>query len=248
MNMTDREGRRGVPRAGVGSPVVLALDVPTLREAEEWAERFSGRIGMLKVGPALFALGGLVLIRRLRDRGAPVFLDLKLHDIPNTVAGAVRVFASEGVSALTLHAAGGRRMLEGASEEVRRSGSPLCLLGVTVLTSLSPEEQEEADPGCVLDEALRARARLCEETGLGGVVCSVPDLPRVRPLIPGRLAVVPGIRSREEATQDQRRTGTPGEARRAGADRIVVGRSLLGAADPLGRLEAIHREWEEAGE
>ena len=222
--------------------LILALDTSGTQEGEALLDRV-GRACKVKVGPRLFALGGERFVRGLVDRGHRVFLDLKLHDIPNTVAQAVEVYARWGLWALTVHTAGGRGMMRAAQE----AAGSLLLLGVTVLTSLEGEAWAEAHRGCALEEALRDRAALAAAAGLGGLVCSPRDLGIVRGAAPGLATVVPGIRLAGDGVQDQARVDTPGRALAQGADYLVVGRSILGAPDPAEAATRVLREMEEAG-
>jgi orotidine-5'-phosphate decarboxylase len=223
--------------------VILALDVPRAEEAL----RFAGLPGLrwAKVGSILFTREGPALVRELRARGLEVFLDLKWHDIPNTVAGAVEQAAELGVAMATVHTLGGPAMLRAAAAASAGAGRP-ALVGVTVLTSHTAPEYAEAVgretlPG---EEAVRL-ARLGMSAGLRGVVCSPLEVAEVREVAgPAAWLVVPGIREAEAARDDQARTATAGAAARAGASHLVVGRPILLAADPAG---ALRRLTEEAG-
>lgn len=227
------------------SPLILALDMETLEEMWQVLDLVGDKVKQIKIGHRLFALGGRDLLRRLNERWR-VFLDFKLHDIPSVVSLAVRTLADEGVWALTLHTAGGRKMLEGAVREKEKSGSDMLLLGVTILTSLSKEDWEELAPGASFERALLARARVCYECGLNGLVCSAKDLPLFRESFGEKLLkVVPGIRL-NGGVEDQARTATPFEAISSGADFIVVGRSITRAKDPREAIDRIEREVEEA--
>ncbi len=231
--------------------VVVALDVPDAAAAMALVERLPGGT-WFKVGMELFTAEGPSLVRRLSERGHPVFLDLKLHDIPNTVAGAVRSAGRLGVRLLTVHAAGGRAMLEAAREASDRvdagAGGPgsggaagLTLLAVTVLTSLD-DDGLAAVTGArsPVREAVLRRARLARDAGVPGVVASVEECRALKEALGGDLAVAtPGIRLPGGAAHDQRRVATPREAAEAGADYLVVGRAVRGADDPAAALERI---------
>lgn len=220
-------------------PVILALDLDSPAEAERVADELGGRLDYIKIGPGLFALGGTSFVREMVDRGFKVFLDLKLHDIPNTVKIAVQALCDVGLWSLTLHAAGGRQMMEEAAAERNRMGSAMKLFGVTVLTSLSEKIWAEATPGCPMGEALRHRAWLCGDSGMDGVVCSPLDLPVVASMLPDRvLKIVPGVRMKD-GSDDQSRVATPCQAFRNGADYIVVGRPIYRSADMDGALSRI---------
>jgi orotidine-5'-phosphate decarboxylase len=211
--------------------LIFALDVPTLDEARAWVDRLAPHVGLFKIGLELFAAAGPEAVRAVaREEGPGLFLDLKLHDIPATVAGAVRaVRRLGGVRMLTVHVDGGREMLEAAVES---AGEEICILGVTRLTSLAAAPEE------VAELALRAR-----EAGCGGVVCSGAEVAAVRAAVGKRLRLVcPGVRPAGSAPGDQTRVITPREAIRAGADYLVVGRPIRDAADPARAARAIAEE------
>lgn len=217
--------------------LVLALDVPTLTDAERWVTRTRHAIGTYKIGLQLYCAEGRRAIDRLRAAGAArIFLDLKLHDIPNTVAGAVRALADAGVDDLTVHAAGGPAMLAAA-----RDAAPdhLRLLVVTVLTSLDPPALRatgvDRDPRALVLH----RARLALDHGLPGLVCSPHEISAIRDhLGAAPHLVTPGIRF-GDAADDQKRVATPAAALAAGADRLVVGRALTASPDPERALERL---------
>jgi orotidine-5'-phosphate decarboxylase len=224
--------------------VCVALDFPSRDEALAMARRLSGRVGWLKVGLEAFTGEGPALVREVAAAGggARVFLDLKLHDIPATVAGAVAAAARSGAAMVNVHASGGRAMLEAARESATRARLDR-LVAVTVLTSLDGKALREMsiadEPGVVA----RRLAALAKECGLDGVVCSATDLAEIRRVCgPDFLTVVPGIRPAGADVQDQKRVATPASAVEAGADILVIGRPITGAADPVEALEAIVRE------
>ncbi len=228
--------------------VITALDVPSAARAVALAATLGPDGRLVKVGLELFSAAGPAVVERLREIGKDVFLDLKWHDIPQTIAGAARAAAGLGAVFVTVHAAAGRRGLCAAAEALAAAaggGKPRpALLAVTVLTSLAPEELDEIAPS---GEPLPARvvrlARLGWECGCDGVVCAAPDLERLRGELGAQpLAVTPGIRPSCGATDDQRRVATPAAAVAAGADFLVVGRPITGAADPAGALLAITKE------
>jgi orotidine-5'-phosphate decarboxylase len=202
-----------------------------------------------KVGLELYTRGGPDVVSELRDRGKRVFLDLKLHDIPNTVAETVRAAADMGVDFLTVHALGGRSMLEGAAkaaESARAPGqNPISLLGVTVLTSTSASEVESTWGRSILslrDEVVRLGS-LAATCGLQGVVASVVEVRALkRELGPDFLVVTPGIRFAGGESHDQARVATPGAAARAGADYLVIGRAVTAAPDPREAMERVLEE------
>lgn len=226
-----------------GDALCLALDVADVEQAVSWVERTRDAVGTYKVGLQLYTAEGPAVVDRLRRAGARrIFLDLKLHDIPNTVAGAVRAAAALGVDELTVHVGGGRAMLESA----QAAAGPVLLLGVTVLTSLDAAALFEIGEGSLApaDLVLR-RARLAAACGLGGLVCSPAEVAAVRDAVgPALRLVTPGIRCPGDPVGDQRRTATATEARRAGADVLVVGRSITSSPDPGARLRALTTEIE----
>lgn len=216
--------------------LAVALDTADWERFDAWCALFGPRVGYLKVGLEAYVRFGPRAVERARASGARVFLDLKLHDIPNTVAGAVGAARELGVSLLTLHAGGGRAMLAAAVEAAR---GELGLLAVTVLTHLDPEALAElALPGAIGDRAL-AWARLAQAAGCRGIVCSAQELGLLRPALPPPfLLVTPGIRPPAAAAGDQRRVATPETALAAGSDLLVVGRPLTAAPDPEAALAA----------
>lgn len=207
-------------------PVIVALDTADPHRLAKLAAALGPEVGGLKVGLEAYTAIGPDAVRAVAPH-APVFLDLKLHDIPNTVAGAAAAVADLGVELLTVHASGGAAMIEAAV----RAAPGVKILGVTVLTSLPDAEQ------------VPRLAKLAVEAGAAGVVCAGPDLPAVRAAIgPGPLVVVPGIRPDGRAAQDQARTMTPRDALRAGADRLVVGRPITEAGDPAAAARTLAGE------
>ncbi|MGQ0702116.1 MAG: orotidine-5'-phosphate decarboxylase [Gemmatimonadales bacterium] len=228
--------------------VILALDLPTRDDALRLLDRLP-RLRWVKLGPILMtaADGGPGLVRELVGRGLAVFLDLKWHDIPNTVRGAVQAAAGLGVRMVTVHTVGGRDMMQAA---VRAGGASLAVVGVTVLTSTSrilptdyPDEmtihQEESVKSVKsVGDAVMNLARSAMSAGLAGVVCSPLEIQGVRSAIgPEALIVVPGIRRRQDDVNDQARVAGPREAALAGASHLVVGRPILTAKDPPTALD-----------
>jgi len=215
--------------------LILALDVSDVEAAGGLASRVAAHVGGLKIGSELFTSAGPAALAAAAASGLPIFLDLKFHDIPNTVARAVRSAARHGVRWLTLHTSGGRAMLEAAAQasaEQPPDRRPL-LLGVTVLTSLAAEDPEE-----VVDRAL-----LAQRCGLDGVVASPLEVARLREACgPGFLLVTPGVRPAGAARDDQARVATPAAAIRDGADLLVVGRPILEASDPVAAAVALVNE------
>ncbi len=216
-----------------GSRLIVALDTASWEQALEWVDRLP-QVLWWKVGLELFTAVGPSILQALKERGKRIFLDLKLHDIPHTVARAAQVAIGYGVDLLTVHAAGGSAMLQAAVAATQ--GSSCRLLAVTLLTSLGPDQvrQElgvERDPG---DYVLQL-ARLALDQGVNGLVCSPQEVGRLRQALgPEVLLVTPGIRLGDpQAGDDQRRVCTPEAALRAGANYLVVGRPITTAADPV---------------
>ncbi len=219
--------------------IVVALDLPSVDEALRFLDRLPSP-GWVKVGPMLFLKGGAELVRECRRRGTRVFLDLKWHDIPHAVAGAVRSAADLGVALATVHALGGRAMMAAAAQAAQ--GSAVRLVGVSVLTSHAAADYAQAvgRPGPVdLRQEVGRLARDAMESGLGGVVASPQEISVVRPIVGEAWIVVPGIRPAGSAADDQRRTAEPMAAVRAGATHLVVGRPLTGSADPAAVYEEL---------
>jgi orotidine-5'-phosphate decarboxylase len=210
--------------------ICAALDFPSFAAAEPFARAVAPHVGMLKVGLELFVAEGPPAVRAAAALGRPVFLDLKLHDIPNTVEGAARSAAASGAALLTVHAAGGAEMIRAA---VRGAGTAVRVLAVTVLTSLDAAALDSVGLAGPPEAAVVRLARVAVGAGAGGIVCSPHEVGAVRAAVgPGPLLVVPGVRPPGAARGDQARVATPAEAVRAGADVIVVGRPLRDAPDP----------------
>jgi orotidine-5'-phosphate decarboxylase len=212
-------------------------------------DRLEGRAGFFKVGLELYTREGPAIVRELRSRGHRVFLDLKLHDIPNTVARAAGAAADLGVNLLTVHAVGGAPMMAAARSEVE--GSPTHLLGVTVLTSHSAAELAGVwgRSSTVVEEEVERLAAMAVGHGAHGVVSASAEARRVRKgLGPEVLIAVPGIRLPDDDTGDQVRTAGPAEAVRAGANYLVVGRPISNAQDPARAMERIRISMEEGGQ
>jgi orotidine-5'-phosphate decarboxylase len=211
--------------------LIVALDVSTADEARVLVDALAGRVGMFKIGSQLFTSAGPAFVRELAGRGEKVFLDLKYHDIPNTVAGAVSAACQLGVSLLDVHALGGKAMLEAAVGALPAMGARL--LAVTVLTSMDEDAHAQVGLGGQVADSVRRLARLASDAGLDGVVASPHEVALVREACgPGFLIVTPGIRPAGAARGDQARAATPRAALDAGADLLVVGRPITAAADP----------------
>lgn len=227
----------------IDTPVVVALDYPAAEPALALVEQLSPRLCRLKVGKELFTRSGPALVEKLQHRGFEVFLDLKFHDIPNTVAAAVSAAADLGVWMVNVHASGGRRMMEAAAAALQgRTHRPL-LIGVTVLTSMTDADLAELGYSESAAERVQRLAALAADCGLDGVVCSALE---AQPLRQARGAafclVTPGIRLAGDDPGDQRRVVTPADAIARGANYLVIGRSITAAADPLAALERVHTE------
>jgi orotidine-5'-phosphate decarboxylase len=219
------------------SEVILALDVPTAEQAERLLDKIP-RARWAKVGSVLLTREGGALARRLVARGLSVFLDLKWHDIPNTVAGAVAQARDMGVAMATVHTLGGRAMMEAAAAA---AGDRLALVGVTVLTSHDRASyarttgRDEVD----LDAEVERLGCAARDSGLSGIVCSPAEVRRMRNILGGgALLVVPGIRRSGDRVGDQQRIATPAAAAAAGATHLVVGRPILEAPDPAAAFAA----------
>ncbi len=226
-----------------GPRLIVALDYPDRAGALEMAARLDPARCAVKVGKELFTAAGPAVVEALQARGFRVFLDLKFHDIPNTVAGACRAAAALGVWMLNVHALGGRRMMEAAREAVAHAAEPPVLLAVTVLTSMGPGDLAEVGLEGPPEAAVLRLARLARASGMDGVVCSPRELSALRTALgPEFRLVTPGVRPAGAARGDQRRTATPAEAVAAGADHLVIGRPVTRSDDPVGILLTIESE------
>ncbi|WP_231757586.1 orotidine-5'-phosphate decarboxylase [Microbulbifer elongatus] len=228
----------------VSSPVIVALDYDNADDALAMAAQLDPAVCRVKVGKELFTIAGPELVRKLVAQGFQVFLDLKFHDIPNTVAAAVRAAANLGVWMVNVHASGGERMMRAAREALEPFGAkrPL-LIGVTVLTSTAEEELAPVGVGRSLNEQVVALARLTKESGLDGVVCSAREASALKTACGEDFALVtPGIRPAGAAADDQRRIVTPADAVRNGSDYLVIGRPITAADDPAVALQGIVEE------
>lgn len=225
-----------------GSRIIVALDVAEADAALALADRLSPSDCRLKVGKELFTAAGPELVRALVERGYDVFLDLKFHDIPNTVAGAVRAAAGLGVWMVNVHASGGRRMMEAARNALETAGDSRPLLtAVTVLTSFERADLVEIGIDRAPAKQVLKLAALASDAGLDGVVCSAQEASMLRASFGEEfLLVTPGIRPARSRSDDQRRVVTPGEAVALGSDYLVIGRPITAEADPAGALAAIN--------
>jgi len=225
------------------APVIVALDYPDADAALALVERMEPGRCRLKVGKELFTRAGPPLVRRLVDQGFEIFLDLKFHDIPNTVARACAAAADLGVWMINVHTLGGSRMMQAAREGVESARHRPLLVGVTILTSMGEADLAEVGlAGSAMDNVGRLAA-LARSAGLDGVVCSPQESPVLRRALGDEfLLVTPGIRPEWAAQGDQRRITTPARAIREGSSYLVIGRPITGAEDPMQALQAIERE------
>lgn len=226
--------------------VIVALDFPVPESALALADRLAPELCRLKVGKEIFTRGGPALVESLQARGFDVFLDLKYHDIPNTVAGAVRAAAELGVWMVNVHASGGRRMMEAARAALDGYQQRPLLIGVTVLTSMSADDLSELGYTETAEQRVLRLASLAASCGLDGVVCSAQEATALRAARGADFCLVtPGIRLAGDDAGDQRRVLTPADAVSAGADYLVIGRSITAAPDPLVALEKVHAQLRE---
>lgn len=227
--------------------IIFALDVPDAEAALTWVERLKGSVGFFKVGLELFVAAGPGLVEKIAAAGAGVFLDLKFHDIPNTVAGAVRSASVYGASIINVHALAGseamKRAAQAAAEASLKAGKPRPrVIAVTVLTSHGPKTLKELGLEGSPSEAVKRLALLARDSGLDGVVCSPVEAASIRALWPEALIVTPGVRPAGADVGDQVRIATPAGAILAGADYLVVGRPVSGAPSPEKAAEEIALE------
>ena len=217
--------------------IIVALDVPSSEAALALVRKLSPHAGLFKIGLQLYVAAGPDIVRAVRDLGGRIFLDLKLHDIPNTVGRAVESADSLGVEMLTIHLSGGRAMAEAA---VRAAAPEMLLLGVTVLTSADETTLRETGVDSPMEEQVLRLARLGAESGLGGVIASVHEVAPLRRAHGSKIKIVtPGIRPRGSSADDQKRAMTPAEALKAGADFLVIGRPITAAQNPRAALEQL---------
>ncbi len=225
------------------SPVLVALDVATEEELLKLVDQLDPSECRVKVGKELFTLFGPKVLDILHQRGFEVFLDLKFHDIPNTVAAAVRAAAERGVWMVNVHASGGSAMMKAAREALQPYGdkAPI-LIAVTVLTSMGENELSELGVERSAAEQVSHLARLAQDSGMDGVVCSAQEAEKLRAERGDDfLLVTPGIRPRDSASDDQQRIATPEDAVRMGSNYLVIGRPISRAAEPLAALRDINR-------
>ncbi len=218
---------------------IVALDVADTASALAMVRQLGTRCGFYKVGSELFTASGPTVVRAIRELGHEVFLDLKFHDIPNTVAGAVKSATSLGATMLTVHASGGEAMIGAA---VEAAGLGCRIMGVTILTSFTAEALGAAwgKVGVQVNDEVVRLAGLCAQAGAHGIVCSGHESSLVRSRFPSLSPLVPGIRFADGSVHDQARVVTPEGAVAAGARYLVIGRAVTGAADPAGAMERVN--------
>ena len=223
--------------------IIVALDYPDAKSALALVARLDPKLCKVKVGQELYTAAGPQLVEKINNSGFQLFLDLKYHDIPNTVAAACAAAAALGVWMLNVHALGGRAMMSAAREAVAKSAKPPKLIAVTLLTSMGPGEMTDVGLGGGPQEAVVRLARLAQASGLDGVVCSPQEAAALRKSCgAGFTLVTPGIRPADAAPDDQQRIATPRQAVAAGADYLVIGRPITRAPDPLAALRGINAE------
>jgi len=227
------------------NPIIAALDLPTAEQALKLAQELAPAVGAFKIGKELFTSAGPDIVKRVRDTGASVFLDLKFHDIPNTVAKAIASAVRLDVQMVTIHTSGGSKMMRDAEQSAQQTASqsgrnaPL-VLGVTVLTS--HDANTLAEIGCEpnVGKQVERLAQLAVNSGLRGLVCSPLEITALRQILPATMQLVtPGIRTGAEKADDQKRTLTPREAMQAGANWLVIGRPIYAAPNPRAAAEGI---------
>jgi orotidine-5'-phosphate decarboxylase len=230
------------------NPIIVALDVANAAAAEKLVEQLAPVAGGFKVGSELFTSAGPAIVRRIRGLGAPVFLDLKFHDIPNTVAKAVAAAVQLDVQMLSVHASGGVDMLKAAERIAQESAwqlghTPPLILAITVLTSLDSDALSQIGLDPNVSRQVRRLANMANQAGLRGMVCSAREVAEVRQMVPASTQlVIPGIRSQSAPPDDQKRTLTAREALALGANWLVIGRPICSAADPRAAAEEILKE------
>lgn len=227
------------------NPIIVALDVPQVETALQLAEQLAPAVGAFKIGSELFTSAGPDIVRRIRATGASVFLDLKFHDIPNTVAKAVAAATRLDVQMLTIHTSGGLEMMQAAEQSAQQTAlqsgrnAPL-VLGVTVLTSMDSNNLSEIGAQANVGHQVERLATLASKAGIRGLVCSPLEITALRTLLPSTMQLVtPGIRTGAEKADDQKRTLTPKEAMDAGASWLVIGRPIYAAENPRAAAEKI---------
>lgn len=224
-----------------GARIVVACDFASVDDCLQFIEPLDPSIVRIKVGKELFAIGGPELVKTIVAKGFDVFLDLKYHDIPNTVAKAVAAAARLGVWMVNVHAGGGSKMMRAAREALEEFDNPPLLIGVTVLTSMSADDLQELGIHKTPDEQVTLLAKLAKESGLDGVVCSAQEATQLKSLCGDDFVLVtPGIRPAGSAVNDQQRIMTPEQAIEAGSDYLVIGRPITSSENPVQACIDIH--------
>lgn len=218
------------------SPIFVAIDTPQLDRAEQIAVAVRDHAGGLKLGLEFFSCQGPAGVRRLSEFGLPIFLDLKLHDIPNTVGKAIAALAPLAPAILTVHASGGRAMLT-AAKAAAPAGTKI--VAVTVLTSLDQSDLADAGVSASASDQVARLARLARESGVDGIVCSGAEVASIKSMWPDAFLVVPGVRTEGSAVGDQKRVVTPSQALADGASVLVIGRPITDAPDPAAAIREI---------
>ena len=223
------------------SPVIVALDFADEKQTLQFVRRLSPELCQIKIGKELFTATGRHLVEQLVNQGFKVFLDLKYHDIPNTVASACKIAAQMGIWMVDMHAGGGQRMMEAAAEAVSQFQQRPYLIGVTILTSMTQTDLAQTGVDRSIDEQVMHLAKLSQQSGLDGVVCSAQEAVILRDQLGKEfLLVTPGIRLNSKSEDDQRRIMTPKEALAAGSSYLVMGRPIIRSADPVLLLQQIN--------
>ncbi|MGZ4961995.1 MAG: orotidine-5'-phosphate decarboxylase [Limisphaerales bacterium] len=228
----------------MANPIIVALDVSAER-ANQLVQELAPVVGAFKIGSTLFTSAGPDFVRKVRSTGASVFLDLKFHDIPNTVSGAVAAATALDVQMITIHTCGGIEMMKAAEDAAQKTARELnrpapLILGVTVLTSMDNRSLREIGVPLSAEDQVLHLARIAVKSGLRGLVCSPLEVTKLRSVIPKTMQLVtPGIRLGDEKADDQKRTLTPKEALAAGANWLVIGRPIYGAPKPREAAEKI---------
>jgi orotidine-5'-phosphate decarboxylase len=227
------------------NPIIVALDVPTAEQAITLAQQVAPAVGAFKIGSELFTAAGPDIVRKIRATGAAVFLDLKFHDIPNTVAKAIASAVRLDVQMITIHTSGGLTMMQAAEESAQKTAdqaglnAPL-ILGVTVLTSMESDDLAGIGITAVVGQQVERLAQLAARAGLRGLVCSPLEVAGLRQSLPAHMQLVtPGIRTGDDAAGDQKRTLSAKEAMEAGASWLVIGRPIYAAPNPRAAAESI---------
>lgn len=226
--------------------LIVALDVPSIADLENTLKRMPDSIEWYKVGLELFCAEGPAALEPLKKRNKNIFLDLKLHDIPRTVANAVKTAAGHGVNLLTVHACGGRAMLQAAAEAAAECGRPPRLVAVTTLTSLNQDDFSDLGIGRSVADQAPALGELAISSGIDGLVTSAHEAGTLREQFPQALLVTPGIRLPGGEVGDQKRVATPAFAVEQGSTHLVVGRPIVQAADPAAATEKILADMKKA--